>query len=33
MTSTFSAPSPACYEVKALPKGAKIEIGAVIAVD
>ncbi|APG87055.1 RidA family protein [Sinorhizobium americanum] len=31
----FSKPFPAraCYEVKALPKGAKVEIEAVIAVD
>lgn len=30
----FSAPYPAraCYEVKALPKGAKVEIEAVIAI-
>ncbi|WP_416068551.1 RidA family protein (plasmid) [Rhizobium sp. YTUHZ045] len=31
----FSTPYPAraCYEVKALPKGAKVEIEAVIAID
>ncbi len=34
-TGFFSKPFPAraCYEVKALPKGAKVEIEAVIALD